>query len=82
VRRKTAIQAYYILEDAEGLVVTMGEEEIAISLSFEENGVQDGARLQVTLPVPLWSRFCSLIKGGGRYCDDDDETKGGGTKCP
>ena len=40
------------------VVVLMGEEEMEMNSSFAENGIGDGARLQVC-PILLWS-FLSL----------------------
>ena len=57
-----AIQAAYPDLQMKGVVVSMGGEEIDMELNFTENGIEDGARLEVGgLPFPPHTHLFSFF---------------------
>ena len=46
------------LSEKQDFIVLMGEEELTIEASLEENGVEDGARLMVNVNKNVW--YCAV----------------------
>ena len=89
-----AIQAAYPDLQMKGVVVSMGGEEIDMELSFSENGIEDGARLEVEAPThlfwhcfsPFFAQMCHLLRrlhlplGLQSPCEGVVEGGGGGSR--